>query len=306
LAWSLIRNRFRPGNKLLNSKVKEKIEQTVVNIELRRKDLHIVRQKLERRKEVLFNGAFVAVSKEDDLSPLALRDEHEEIKKAITTVKAGELALLQMQVRLETLKAVGDALVHLDSALRSVAQVKRDISLLAPDIEVATRRVNDELTNILTDLGGFERENGLDSEFLTSEELVKRAEEIAQGNNCNLDLDGTRNPTSQEPKHLPDILGYEGCTPNETIRQRSEGDTMLFPQATANVFSSEATSAVLSGRNSRGRPADDSIFAHDSSKRGTIDDVEELSSKLRISPEAAEKIGFALAKKGMTRDRSKP
>jgi division protein CdvB (Snf7/Vps24/ESCRT-III family) len=133
--------------------IREKINHTIREIELQRRELEQLRFRLEERRVAMFNATVRAVENSDDMRARVFAGEHIELQKVTKVVNASELALLHIIVRLETLRDVGDVTVALSTAFKEVKRINKSIKNIAPDLEASAREVNQSFADLLAELG---------------------------------------------------------------------------------------------------------------------------------------------------------
>jgi division protein CdvB (Snf7/Vps24/ESCRT-III family) len=132
--------------------LKDKINTSLRQIEIQRKELELLRSRLEERRRAMFDATIKAIEKSEEMTARVMEGEHAELQKIIKVVVASELALLHICVRLETIRDVGDIMSVLSNAFRSVKKIGKSVSEIAPNMEQAATEINGSFTNILTDL----------------------------------------------------------------------------------------------------------------------------------------------------------
>jgi division protein CdvB (Snf7/Vps24/ESCRT-III family) len=132
--------------------LKEKINSSLRQIDVQRKELEQLKFRLEERRKVMFDATVRAIERNDETRARVLEGEHAEIQKIIRVVIASELALLHISVRLETIRDVGDIMSVLSNAFKSVKKIGKSVSEFAPNIEMAASEINGSFSDILTEL----------------------------------------------------------------------------------------------------------------------------------------------------------
>ena len=135
------------------SDLKEKIGQAIRQVEVQRRDLEQLRFRLEERRRTMFDSTVRAIEKNDEMRARVLAGEHVELQKITRVVNAAEIALLQISVRMETIRDVGDIMYVLSSAFKTVKKIGKQISEVAPNLEQSASEINASLSNILAELG---------------------------------------------------------------------------------------------------------------------------------------------------------
>jgi len=101
----------------------------------------------------MFDSTVRAIEKEDEMRARVLAGEHVELQKITRVVNAAEIALLQISVRMETIRDVGDVMYVLSSAFKTVKKIGKQISEVAPNLEQSASEINESLSSILSELG---------------------------------------------------------------------------------------------------------------------------------------------------------
>lgn len=141
---------FSPPNE---KNLRDRINHTIREIELQRRELEQLRYRLEERRVAMFNATVRAIENADDMRARVFSGEHVELQKVTKVVNASELALLHIIVRLETLRDVGDVTVALSKAFKEVKRISKSIENIAPDLEASAREVNQSFADLLAELG---------------------------------------------------------------------------------------------------------------------------------------------------------
>ena len=105
--------------------LKEKINASLRQIDVQRKELEQLKFRLEERRKVMFDATVRAIERNDETRARVLEGEHVEIQKIIRVVIASGLALLHISVRLETIRDVGDIMSVLSNAFKSVKKNRK-------------------------------------------------------------------------------------------------------------------------------------------------------------------------------------
>lgn len=136
-----------------NKSTKEKINYAIKQVDAQRKELEHISVRIEERRRGIFDSIVRAYEKADDVRARVLSGEHAELQKVSGVVNASELALLHIAVRLETLRDVGDVMFALTCAFKEVKRIGKSVQNLAPNLEAASKEINEALSNVLAELG---------------------------------------------------------------------------------------------------------------------------------------------------------
>jgi division protein CdvB (Snf7/Vps24/ESCRT-III family) len=198
--------------------LKDKINASLRQIEAQRKELDLLRSRLEERRRAMFDATIRAIEKSDEMTARVLEGEHAELQKIIKVVMASELALLHICVRLETIRDVGDIMSVLSNAFRSVKKVGKSVSEIAPNMEQAASEINGTFSNILTDLRMISPDVNI-SPMDTPSEIFEKAQKLI----------GDR---TLEIENLPRNLS-EAMIEEESIFEKSKRIAMLATEGDA-------------------------------------------------------------------------
>ena len=86
--------------------MKKKLISAAKRIELHKREVIFLRLRLENRRQSLFEKVVRAIEHKDDNSASVYAVELNEVKKVLCAVKASELSLIQIIVRLESIRDV--------------------------------------------------------------------------------------------------------------------------------------------------------------------------------------------------------
>jgi len=127
--------------------------------------------KLKQRENSIFKKTVAAVQTHDQESSKAYSNELSEVRKMTKVVTQSKLALESVTYRLETVKDMGDFAVTIAPAIGVVKKVKSTLAEAVPDAQGALGDISNELTSIMTDVGGITGDNFYTAE--SSEEANK-------------------------------------------------------------------------------------------------------------------------------------
>lgn len=132
--------------------LKDKINSSLRQIEAQRKELEMLKGRLEDRRRTMFDATIRAIEKSDEMTARVLEGEHAELQKIIRVVVTSEIALLHICIRLETIRDVGDIMSVLSNAFKSVKKVGKSVSEIAPNMDQAAAEINGSFTNVMAEL----------------------------------------------------------------------------------------------------------------------------------------------------------
>ncbi len=192
-----------------DNNLKEKISHTIREIEVQRKDLERLRSRLEERRSAMFNSTVKAIEKSDELRARVFSGEHTELQKVTRVVNASELALLQIIVRLETLRDVGDVTFVLSRAFNEVKKITKSIQNLAPNLEASAKEINRAFIDLLAELGILTPDISVALSD-TPEEIYEKAEKLIGQKTLEI---------SELPKSIEELKNSEGATILENTKR---------------------------------------------------------------------------------------
>jgi len=133
--------------------------------------------RLRSRENSIFKKTVAAVQAHDQESSKAYSNELAEVRKMTKVVTQSKLALESVTTRLETVKDVGDFAVTIAPAIGVVKKVKSTLAEAMPDAQGALGEIGNQLTSIMSDVGGINETNFYSPE--SSEEANKILAEAA-------------------------------------------------------------------------------------------------------------------------------
>ncbi|MBI2183552.1 MAG: hypothetical protein HYU39_01185 [Thaumarchaeota archaeon] len=173
-------SRFFSFFSLKHEAAQDNLSSAARKIELHRRDLEMLKGKLETRRQALFEAIVRCVTKKDDVNASVYSSEHAELIKVIRAVSASEVALTQVALRFESIRDVGEAILHVNSVSKVLKEIGYNMSKLGPSLEHATDEVNTVLGETLAELGTLSPSVRLDVQTLSVEELIAKARSYAE------------------------------------------------------------------------------------------------------------------------------
>ncbi len=160
--------------------LKKKLISAARRIEVHKREVISLRLRLENRRQSLFEKVVRAIEHKDDDSASIFAVELTEVKKVLKVVKVSELALMQIIVRLESIRDVGDVYSNMNDAFKIMRGVNKSVSGVVPSLENATEEVNTTLSETLADLGNLSSSVSLDVTHEGGQELFEKAKLFAE------------------------------------------------------------------------------------------------------------------------------
>ena len=160
--------------------LKKKLISAARRIEVHKREVISLRLRLENRRQFLFEKVVRAIEHKDDDSASIFTVELTEVKKVLKVVKVSELALMQIIVRLESIRDVGDVYSNMNDAFKIMRGVNKSVSGVVPSLENATEEVNTTLSETLADLGNLSSSVSLDVTHEGGQELFEKAKLFAE------------------------------------------------------------------------------------------------------------------------------
>lgn len=261
--------------------LKDRLTVAVRRIEGHRKELEVLRGKLETRRQVLFESTVKALEKKDEARANVYASEHSELKKVIHVVTANELALTQIIVRLESMRDVGDVIYQMNSAFKILKRVSGTVTGMVPALENATQEVNSTLTGVMEGLGTISPNFSLSVKTESEEEIVERAKTYAEEKALEL--------KEQIPSS---ILTAKG----ETILEKTHNLALL---ATGDA-SDDADFSPLIISKPKSRNVEEDVYNYVAGRDGRVN-ILEASATLSLQADEVEKAVLKLASEGKIR-----
>jgi len=181
--------------------LKERIGAAISKIEEEKHRLHLLKSRLEARRQTLVDALEKARDTNDHVKTTLYSDECDELKRVINAVSLCEVALTQIIARLESIRDINEAMDHMSAAATAMKQLYGEEDL-TPALENLASEATKTLSEALADLSNLSRGFYLDP-YSSVDGLTEYAERYA------LHL------ASEADEPLPFIL------------QQSKGDTVF-------------------------------------------------------------------------------
>jgi division protein CdvB (Snf7/Vps24/ESCRT-III family) len=181
-------------------------------IEGERKELEALKARLSVRRQKLFETAVKALQEKNKSKAAVYATEHAEVRKVCKVVEASELALTQVSLRLQSMTEIGDAMLHMDTAFRSLKQVNKEMQGVLPALDAASTDINSTFIETMARMGQISPTLNIDIQTGNSEDLVEQAKRFAE----------------EQSQHLADSLQVMPGKLEEQIMRTSEERTPLL------------------------------------------------------------------------------
>jgi division protein CdvB (Snf7/Vps24/ESCRT-III family) len=165
---------------------KARIAVAIRDIEGQRKELDLLKARLAERRQKLFETAVRALQEKNKSKAAVYATEHAEVRKVSRVVEASELALTQVSLRLQSITEIGDAMLHMDTAFRSLKQISKEVQGVIPALDAASTDINSTLVETMAQMGQISPNLNLDIKTEDSEDLVEQARRYAEEQSARL------------------------------------------------------------------------------------------------------------------------
>lgn len=165
---------------------KGRIAVALRDIETQRKELDALKARLAERRQKLFETTVKALQEKNQSKAAVYAAEHAEVRKVCQVVDASELALTQVSLRLQSITEIGDAMLHMDTAFRSLKQVSKEMQGVIPALDAASSGINNTLVETMAQMGQISPTINIDIKTENSEDLVEQAKRYAEEQSARL------------------------------------------------------------------------------------------------------------------------
>jgi division protein CdvB (Snf7/Vps24/ESCRT-III family) len=159
---------------------KGRIAVALRDIEAQRKELDALKARLAQRRLKLFETTVRALQEKNEARAAVYATEHAEVRKVSRVVEASELALTQVTLRLQSITEIGDAMVHMDTAFRSLKHISKEMQGVIPALDAASTDINSTLVETMAQMGQITPSINIDIRTENSEDLVEQAKKFAE------------------------------------------------------------------------------------------------------------------------------
>jgi division protein CdvB (Snf7/Vps24/ESCRT-III family) len=165
---------------------KGRIAVAIRDIETQRKELEALKARLAERRQKLFETAVRALQEKNKSKASVYMTEHAEVRKVARVVEASELALTQVSLRLQSITEIGDAMLHMDTAFRSLKHVSKEMQGVIPALDAASTDISSTLVETMAQMGQISPSINIDLKTENSEDLVEQAKRYAEEQSAHL------------------------------------------------------------------------------------------------------------------------
>ena len=165
---------------------KGRIAVALREIEVERKELDALKVRLAERRQKLFETTVRSLQEKNKSKAAVYATEHAEVRKVSRVVDASELALTQVSLRLQSITEIGDAMLHMDTAFRSLKQINKEMRGVIPALDAASTDINSTLLETMSQMGQVSPNINIDIKTENSEDLVEQAKRYAEEQSAHL------------------------------------------------------------------------------------------------------------------------
>jgi len=165
---------------------KGRIAVALREIEGQRKELDLLKARLAERRQNLFETTVRAYQEKNQAKAAVYATEHAEMRKVCRVIEASELALTQVSLRLQSITEIGDAMLHMDTAFRSLKQISKEMEGVLPALDAASSDINSTLIETMAQMGQISPNINIDIKTENSEDLVEQAKKYAEEQSARL------------------------------------------------------------------------------------------------------------------------
>ncbi|HID72874.1 TPA: cell division protein [Candidatus Micrarchaeota archaeon] len=167
------------GNK--KDGLKKKLMDVIVRLKAQQDKLGDVVYRLETRGKELFEMAVRAIEAKDIAKATIYASEVAEIRKIAKSVKAAQLAIERLVIRLETIDVLGDFAAVLMPVSQVIKGLKQQISGIVPQVAMELDEINHQINAIVVEAGAFtEREIVVTSASEEAKRVLEEAAAVAE------------------------------------------------------------------------------------------------------------------------------
>jgi len=165
--FSRVKNRITPSDPL-----KPRIEAAEHKIQVQISRMEIALSRISDRDAYIFRKVVMALQRHDAPRASMYANELSEVRKLGTLITQAKLAFLQVVIRLDTIKDLGDAVTVISPMISVVKNVGSNLSYVIPEAKGEISEINNILSDIMVDAGGLSNNTHINMEN-TNEEADK-------------------------------------------------------------------------------------------------------------------------------------
>ncbi len=260
--------------------LKRKLASAATKIEAHKREIAMLRIRLENRRQSLFEQVVHAIEERDDSRASVFAVELSEIKKVLRVVKVSELALTQIIVRIQSIRDVGDVFVNVNESFKIIKSISKSVSGVVPALENATDEVNKSLSETLAGLGNLSPSISLDIKNESEQDIFEKVKLFSEEKTMELNDD--------IPQSIASASG-------DSMFEKVERIALL---ATAADDSSEpGFKPVLLGKPKGNAAAEDKIFNYIDRRSGHLN-ILDAAATLNLPADEVEKTVIKLVSEG--------
>lgn len=261
--------------------LKRKLASAATKIESHKREIAMLRVRLENRRQSLFEQVVQAIEERDDSRASVFAVELSEIKKVLRVVKVSELALTQIIVRIQSIRDVGDVFVNVNESFKIIKSISKSVSGVVPALENATDEVNKSLSETLAGLGNLSPSISLDIKNESEQDIFEKAKLFSEEKTMELNDDIPQS-----------IASASGDSMFEKVERIA-----LLATADDDDSSEPGFKPVLLGKPKGNAAAEDKIFNYIDRRSGHLN-ILDAAATLNLPADEVEKTVIKLVSEG--------
>jgi division protein CdvB (Snf7/Vps24/ESCRT-III family) len=131
--------------------LKPRIEEAQKKLQIQIAKLEGMSSKMQDKDKMIFSRIVKAMQNHDSHYGKLLSGELSQIRKMIKMLDSAKAAFEQIQLRLNTMTELGDAVVTLSPAMNAIKGIQGGLSSMMPQADQSFGQISDLLCNIMTD-----------------------------------------------------------------------------------------------------------------------------------------------------------
>ncbi|MEM0118273.1 MAG: hypothetical protein QXV32_07480 [Conexivisphaerales archaeon] len=155
--------------------IRDKVLDAIRKLEYHKREVQNLRRRLQDRSNRIFESVVVCIQLGEKDKATIYANENAEIKKIMRALRTAELALIQVILRLESIRDVGEAMKEMEQAFGVIKSMGKVIEGMSLQMNVAQDNIQNTLNETMAELQQLAPDLRLDVQTSNGEQIVEEA-----------------------------------------------------------------------------------------------------------------------------------
>jgi division protein CdvB (Snf7/Vps24/ESCRT-III family) len=155
--------------------IRDKVLDAIRKLEYHKKEVQNLRRRFQERSNRMFESVVISLQLGEKDKATIYANENAEIKKILKALRTSELALIQVILRLESIRDVGEAIKQMEQAFGVIKGMGKVLEGMSVQMNIAQDNIQNTLNETMAELQQLAPDLRLDVQTSNGEQIVEEA-----------------------------------------------------------------------------------------------------------------------------------